>query len=86
MSAKHTPGPWTAVSVEATRTMFSHDTWNIFAGEDNVVAVAFTKREAALVAAAPELFEAVTDFVTRYPESAHVRKWRALLEKIEGAK
>lgn len=97
---KHTPGPWTVTTGEHTETTDLYDkgeTWFNVNGEEGVIADVLHGRcltqdedeaaaNAALIAAAPDMFEAMQEFVDRV-ERGEVRskktyeKFKAILSK-----
>jgi hypothetical protein len=88
-SVKHTPGPW------EIKEMSLRDGLGIFAS-DNMCALAIVypeigqrfdegKANARLIAAAPELLEALQTFV-QYATNGNHPRWKAYLTTVAGAR
>jgi hypothetical protein len=104
MTTKYTPGPWTVEAdmrieeCRATRAELSYLAgWNItsqseeIVGCEGIIPGPTSEANARLIAAAPELVEALrnilTEFVGPYEEGySSVSDARALLARIEGDK
>ena len=99
--SKHTPGPWLVVKCDGGFRAFDTDDWTII-GQNKIVpalvwgGVAFEegKANARLIAAAPDLYEALSEMVTRYEAKADMsdveaiewhRRARAALAKVSSS-
>ena len=93
MTTKHTPGPWQAQDYWIIGCV--EDSWDIMAGADTAcpkrVAKVFTSEaDARLIAAAPELLEALKNLYTATPDNEGgelgraCMKARAAIAKAEG--
>lgn len=105
MNTKHTPGPWRATRANAQTMPFQYDPPAVFAGDLKPVAVVHyggsyagseeAEANARLIAAAPELAEAVRGILSlienpdecgfAYSDDKEVEFARAVLAKIGGA-
>lgn len=83
--SKHTPGPWEA---RPDPNACASDDWCVGIGPENIDKVAVcSKCDARLIAAAPELLEALIDLVAFYPPDSTdpcVTAARAAIAKAEG--
>lgn len=80
----HTPGPW-----ECTNEGSAHLPGYVVCKEDIEIACAWTKSDALLIAAAPDLLEALKDLATWWenwmPDEAHEQGGRDSLESARAA-
>jgi len=86
MTTKHTPGPWTIYQHPLTPEPSSFDIFGLRDGEEVDIAENVTAANAALIAAAPALYEALKGIVAdfdRLPTGDYLLN--ALLDKARAA-
>lgn len=72
MSNKHTPAPWIAVNEGKHWNNPQIDSWNVYYGNDKehvvdkVIECAYTEANAHLIAAAPDLLDALIELSNWY--------------------
>lgn len=85
MKAKHTPGPWTVRST-CIYTADEHEDWVASCGNGQVARQQINKANARLIAAAPELLEALQFVMTASGEqlSTAFEQAQAAIAKATG--
>lgn len=92
-AAKHTKGPWT-VGVRSPQGGSRGETWDIFElgdvlvfpapGQAGPVAIVAGIANARMIAAAPDMLDALHDLLTRPTDGAARQRARDVIAKVEG--